>query len=87
MKKQIREYLLKQPLLFSLFTSFLVFFLPFHSGAEQKSDYEIQAALDKLVKRAIHLTEDTVDANNMSGTGLNPNLRISGPSKHTKYAV
>jgi hypothetical protein len=33
----------------------------FHSGAEQKTDYEIQAALNKLVQRAVHLTEDAVD--------------------------
>lgn len=61
MRKLFKEYLLNRPLLFSFFISFLVLFLPFHSGAEEKSDYEIRAALDKLVKGAIQSTEDTVD--------------------------
>lgn len=60
MKRQIKEYLLKEPFLFALVISFLWLFLPFHSGAEEGTDYEIQAALDKLVNRAVHLTEDTV---------------------------
>ncbi len=61
MKQQIKEYLLNPSSLFSFFISFLVLLIPFHSGAEEKSDYEIRAALGKLVKRAIRSTEDTVD--------------------------
>jgi hypothetical protein len=36
-------------------------FLPFHSRAEEKTDYEIQASLQRFVNRAVHLTEDAVD--------------------------
>ena len=61
MKRQIRETLLKQTFLFAFVISLILFFLSFHSRAEEKADHEIQAALDKLVRRAVHLTEDTVD--------------------------
>jgi len=61
MKRQIEEHLFTRPLFFSFFTFFLVLFLPFHSGAQEKSEYEAQVSLDKLVNKAIHLTEDTVD--------------------------
>ncbi len=61
MKKQIKECLLKESFLFAFVISFVLLFLPFHSGSEEKTDYEIQAALGKLVNRAVHLTEDTVD--------------------------
>jgi hypothetical protein len=61
MKRQIKEYLLKETFPFAFVISLILLFLPFHSGAEEKADYEIQAALDRLVRRAVHLTEDTVD--------------------------
>lgn len=61
MKRQIKECLFNESFLFAFVISFLALFLPFHSGAEEKPDYEIQAVLDKLVNKAIHLTEDTID--------------------------
>ena len=61
MKRQIREHLLKETFLFAFVTSLILLLLSFHSGAEEKADYEIQAALGQLVKRAVHLTEDAVD--------------------------
>jgi len=61
MKKQIRKYLLKETFLFAFLISLILIFLSFHSGAEENADYEIQAALNNLVKSAVHLTEDTVD--------------------------
>lgn len=61
MMSQIREHLLKKTLLFAFVASLILLFLSFNSGAEEKADYEIQAALGQFVKRAVHLTEDTVD--------------------------
>ena len=61
MKRQIKDCLHKESLLLAFVISIVLLFLPFHSGAEEKSDYEIRAALDRLVKRAIQSTEDTVD--------------------------
>jgi hypothetical protein len=61
MKRDLRECVLKQTFLFTFVISLLLFFLSFHSDAEEKADYEIQAALDKLVRRAVQLTEETVD--------------------------
>ena len=61
MMRQITEYLLKQTFLFAFVVSLVLLFLSNHSDAEEKADYEIQAALDKLVRRAVQLTEGTVD--------------------------
>ncbi|MGD8227645.1 MAG: hypothetical protein PVI20_07685 [Desulfobacteraceae bacterium] len=61
MKIRLRETLLKQTFLFAFVISLVFLFLSFHSDAEEKADYEIQAALDELVRRAVRLTEDTVD--------------------------
>ena len=62
MKRQVREYLPKETFLFAFVVSSVLLFLSPHSDAEEKADYEIQAALDKLVRRAVQLTEETVDA-------------------------
>ena len=61
MKRQIREHLLRVPLLFAFVISLILIFLSFHSGAQEKSEYEIQVALGELVNKAIRLTEDTID--------------------------
>lgn len=61
MRKQVKEYWQKENFLFAFFISFLVVFPPLHSGAEEPSEYKAQVSLDKLVNKAIHLTEDTVD--------------------------
>ena len=61
MIRQIKECLLKEPFFFAFVISLLVLFLPFYSGAEEPSEHEAQVSLDKLVNKAIHLTEDTVD--------------------------
>jgi hypothetical protein len=61
MKNQLKKCLPKECFLFAFIISFVLLFLPFHSSAEEKSDYEIQASLQRFVNRAVHLTEEAVD--------------------------
>jgi hypothetical protein len=61
MKRQLREYLLKKTFLFAFLISLILIFFSFDSGAEEPTEYEAQVSLDKLVNKAIHLTEDAVD--------------------------
>jgi hypothetical protein len=61
MKRQLKEYLPKNTFLFAFLFSTILIFFSFHSGAEEPSEYEAQVSLDKLVNKAIHLTEDAVD--------------------------
>ena len=61
MKRQIWKDLLKKTFLMAFLISSVLIFLSFHSGAEEKSEYEIQVALGELVNKAIRLTENTID--------------------------
>jgi hypothetical protein len=53
MKNQLKKCLPKECFLFAFIISFVLLFLPFHSSAEEKSDYEIQASLQRFVNRAV----------------------------------
>jgi hypothetical protein len=61
MKRQLKEYLLKKTFLFAFLCSSILIFFSFHSAAQEPSEYEAQLSLDKLVNKAIHLTEDAID--------------------------
>jgi hypothetical protein len=61
MNRQLKGYLLKETLSFTFLISLILIFFSFHSGAEEMSEYDAQLSLDKLVNKAVHLTEDAVD--------------------------
>jgi hypothetical protein len=61
MKRQLKKYLVKKTFLFAFLFSTILIFFSFNSAAQEPSEYEAQVSLDKLVNKAIHLTEDTVD--------------------------
>jgi hypothetical protein len=61
MKRHVKNCIHKESLLFAFVISIVLLFLPFHSDSEEKTDYDIRAALGILVKGAIRSTEHTVD--------------------------
>ena len=61
MKRQLKKYLLTKSFLFAFLIFLILILVSLYSGAEEPSEYEAQLALDKLVNKAIHLTEDAVD--------------------------
>lgn len=61
MKYQLKKCMPKECFLFPFIIFLGLLSLAFHSSAEEKTDYEIQASLQRLVNRAVHLTEDAVD--------------------------
>ena len=75
MKYQRKKCMPSRCFLFAFFTFVGLLFHPFHSDAEEKTDYEIQASLQKLVNRAVHLTEDAVDVEKHTSRWPEPQFR------------
>ena len=61
MNYQLKKCMPKACFLFAFIIFLGLLSLAFHSRAEEKTDYEIQASLQRFVTRAVRLTEEAVD--------------------------
>lgn len=61
MKNQLKKCMAKECFLFAFIIFLGLLSLAFYSRAEEKTDYEIQASLQRFVNRVVHLTEEAVD--------------------------
>ena len=75
MKYQPKKCMPNGCFLLILITSLGLLSHAFHSSAEENRDYEIQASLQRLVSRAVRLTEDAVDVEKHTSRWPKPEFR------------